>query len=47
MERLAEFDVVLAFLGGDRDRKHRRERLHLRDRFVRLLAGAQRTPVLA
>ena len=42
VQRLAELDVVLALLGGDREREHRRERLHLRDRFVGLLAGAQR-----
>ena len=42
MQRLAELDVVLALLGGDRDREHRRIGRDLGDRRVRLLAGGQR-----
>ena len=42
VDRLAELDVVLAFLGGDRDRQHRRQRLRLGQRRVRLLAGRKR-----
>ncbi len=39
VQRLAELDVVLAFLGGDRNREHRRTGRHRHQRFVRLLAG--------
>ena len=42
VERHAELDVVLAVLGRDRDREHRREGRDLRDRGMDLLAGRQR-----
>ena len=42
VQRLAELDVVLALLGGDRDREHRRIRGDLGQRRMRLLAGGER-----
>ena len=39
VQRLAELDVVLALLGGDRDREHRRTGRNRQQRRVRLLAG--------
>ncbi len=42
VQRLPELHVVLALLGGNRDREHRRIRRDLRERLVRLLAGGQR-----
>src|ERR1700722_3394755 len=42
VERLAELDVVLALFCRNRDRQHRRGRLDLGDRRVRLFAGAER-----
>ena len=41
VQRLAELDVVLALLGGDRDRQHRRIGRDLGERRVRLLAGGE------
>ena len=42
VQRLAELHVVLALLGRDRDRQHRRIGLDLGERRMRLLAGGQR-----
>ena len=42
VQRLAELDVVLALLGGDRDREHRRIRRDPGERRMRLLAGGER-----
>jgi hypothetical protein len=41
VERLPEFHVVLALLGRDGDRKHRRIRLDLGNRCVGLFSGRQ------
>ncbi len=42
VQRLAELDVVLALLGGDRKRQHRRQRRDPGERRMRLLAGGER-----
>ena len=42
LQRLAELDVVLALLGGDRDRQHRRQWFYLGNGGMRLLAGGER-----